>query len=170
MKIYNEVKYLEPPLPFRSFVRHISKYLSREVQITLMIQEIAEISELEKILDIFQNIRDREIGRRQNPLVPHTNGNHNQSRGYTTAYRGARRDNGNHRNEMWQCSECEYENFATRTVCYRCNKARGCQRNNVVSTQHSQQQRGGDSSRGGGNTMRGRGRYSSGSTTVPQGN
>ena len=88
MKIYNEAKYLEPPLSFRSFVRHISKHLPREVQITLMIREIVEISELEKILDIFQNIRDREIGRHQNPPVSHTNGNHNPSRGYTTAYRG----------------------------------------------------------------------------------
>ena len=30
MKIYNEAKYLEPPLPFRSFVRHISKHLPRD--------------------------------------------------------------------------------------------------------------------------------------------
>ena len=63
MKMYNEAKYLEPPLPFRSFVRHISKHLLREVQVTLMTREIVEISELEKILDIFQSIRDREIGR-----------------------------------------------------------------------------------------------------------
>ena len=57
MRIFNEAKYLEPPLPFRSFVRHISKHLPREVQITLMTREVAEINELEKILDIFQNIR-----------------------------------------------------------------------------------------------------------------
>ena len=63
MKIYNEAKYLEQLLPFRSFVRHISKHLPREVQITLMMREITDISELEKILDIFQNIRDREMGR-----------------------------------------------------------------------------------------------------------
>ena len=36
MKIYNEAKYFEPPLPFRSFVRHINKHLPWEVQITLM--------------------------------------------------------------------------------------------------------------------------------------
>ena len=62
MKIYNEAKYLEPPLPFRSSVRHISKHLPREVQITLMMREVTEINELEKVLDIFQNIRDREMG------------------------------------------------------------------------------------------------------------
>ena len=36
MRIFNEDKYLEPPLPFRSFVRHVSKHLLCEVQITLM--------------------------------------------------------------------------------------------------------------------------------------
>ena len=56
MTIYNEAKYLEPPLPFRSFVRHISKHLPREVQITLMTREITNISELENMLDILQNI------------------------------------------------------------------------------------------------------------------
>ena len=62
MTIYNEVKYLEPPLPFRSFVRHISKHLPREVQITLMTREITNISELENMLDVLQNIGERDIG------------------------------------------------------------------------------------------------------------
>ena len=56
MNIYNEAKYLEPPLPFRSFVRHVSKHLPREVQITLMTKEITNISELENMLDVLQNI------------------------------------------------------------------------------------------------------------------
>ena len=59
-RLYNEAKYLEPPLPFRSFVRHISKHLPREVQISLKTREIAEISELEKILDIFQSTQHRK--------------------------------------------------------------------------------------------------------------
>ena len=63
MKLYKEAKYLEPPLPFRSFACHISKHLPREIQITLMTREVMEITELEKILDIFQNIRDMELGR-----------------------------------------------------------------------------------------------------------
>ena len=54
MKIFNEAKYLEPPLPFRSFVRHISKHLPREVQITLMTREIGDINELENMLDVLQ--------------------------------------------------------------------------------------------------------------------
>ena len=69
MKIFNEGKYLEPPLPFRSFVQHISKHLPREVQITLMMREVTKINEPEKILDIFH----REMGRRQNPPVTHNN-------------------------------------------------------------------------------------------------
>ena len=77
MRLYNEAKYLEPPLPFKSFVRHISKHLPREVQITLMTREINDINELEKILDIFQNIRDREVGRRQNHPIVHHNVNNN---------------------------------------------------------------------------------------------
>ena len=85
-RLYNEAKYLEPPIPFRSFVRHISKHLPREVQITLMTREIAEINELEKKLDIFQRIRDREIGRHPNLPVAFTNGNNNQARGYPVSY------------------------------------------------------------------------------------
>ena len=62
IKLYNEVKYLEPPLLFRSFVHHVSIHLSRKIQITLMVHEIGDITELEKILDIFQNIRDTGLG------------------------------------------------------------------------------------------------------------
>ena len=61
MKIFNEAKYLEPPLPFRSFVRHVRKHLPREVQITLMTREVADINELKNVLDVFQSIRDCEI-------------------------------------------------------------------------------------------------------------
>ena len=102
MKIFNEAKYLEPPLPFRLFVRHISKHLPREVQILLMTREIAEISELEKIFDIFQNIRGREIGRHLNPPGTQNNGNHNQTRGSPHVHRDARGEN-NSRNEYWTC-------------------------------------------------------------------
>ena len=80
MRLYNEVKYLEPPLPFQSFVRHLSKHLPQEIQITLMTREVADINELEQILDIFQNIRDGEMGRHPYTPVSHTNGNYNQSR------------------------------------------------------------------------------------------
>ena len=107
MKIYNEAKYFEPPLPFRSFVRHISKHLPWEVQITLMTREITDINELEKILDIFQNIRDREIGRHQNPPKTHNNGSNSQPRGLTTGHGGTRVNN-NGRDEGWRCSSCRF--------------------------------------------------------------
>ena len=68
MKLFNEAKYLEPPLPFQSFVRHISKHLPREVQITLMTREVSNINDLESMLDVFQNIRDREVSRRPHPV------------------------------------------------------------------------------------------------------
>ena len=83
MRIFNEAKYLEPPLPFRSFVRHISKHLPREVQITLMTREVANISELENILDVFQNIRDQELSRRQNQQSGNNGGNQGPPRGPT---------------------------------------------------------------------------------------
>ena len=51
-KLYNEAKYLEPQIPFKSFVRHVSKHLPREVQTTLMTKEIEDMNELERILDI----------------------------------------------------------------------------------------------------------------------
>ena len=81
MKIFSEAKYLEPPMPFRSFVRHISKHLPKEVQISLMTREIANISELENILDVFQNIRDQEISRRHNQPSMNNGGNHGPQRG-----------------------------------------------------------------------------------------
>ena len=81
MKIYNEAKYLEPPLPFWSFVRHISKHLPREVQITLMTREIVDINELESMLDVLQNIGEREGGRCPNPPAVMNNDNYHQYRG-----------------------------------------------------------------------------------------
>ena len=51
-KLYNEAKYLEPQIPFKSFVRHVSKHLPKDVQTTLMTKEIEDMNELERILDI----------------------------------------------------------------------------------------------------------------------
>ena len=137
-KLYNEAKYLEPQIPFKSFIRHVSKHLPREVQITLMTREIADINELENMLDVLQNIRDREMGRRPNPPAAHTNGNYHPSRGTPNSYRGTRgSNNNNYRGGMWKCLNCEYENYAIRTVCYRCNKVRDCQRSNVGPNHHN---------------------------------
>ena len=76
MKLYNEAKYLEPTLPFQSFARHISKHLPMEVQITLMTREVSDINELEKILDVFQNIKDQEDSRRIQQLNMQNGGNY----------------------------------------------------------------------------------------------
>ena len=53
MIIFNEAKYLEPPLPFRSFVRHISKHLPREVQILSLIH-IFIVTDLDKQITSLQ--------------------------------------------------------------------------------------------------------------------
>ena len=63
-------------------------------------------NELEKILDIFQNIRDREVVRRQNPPIIHHNRNNNQARGLTTGH-GGMRINNNSRDEGWMCLSCK---------------------------------------------------------------
>lgn len=49
MKTYNEAKYLEPSIPFQSFIRHISIQLPREVQTNLMTKKVADLNELEDI-------------------------------------------------------------------------------------------------------------------------
>ena len=83
-KLYNEAKYLEPQIPFKSFVRHVSKHLPRDVQTTLMTKEIEDMNELERILDILQSIRDREGGRRiqQNNNNHHVEYNQNKNNNY----------------------------------------------------------------------------------------
>ena len=51
---------------------NINRHLPREVHITLMTREINNINELESMLDVLQNIGERDIGRRPNtPVVPH---------------------------------------------------------------------------------------------------
>ena len=176
MRLYNEAKYLEPPLPFRSFVRHVSKHLPREIQITLITRNITEITELEKILDIFQNIRDSgiwvgvRIRRCHIPMEVIINRGglrpHIEVWGKKTVTIETRGGN----------VQCHFENYAVRTICYRCSKAKGCERNNTASNQHSQQQIGEYSSRGAPRhpeeveTTRGRGGYSQGSSTAQQEN
>ena len=62
------------------------------MQITLMTKEITNINELENMLDVLQNIGERDIGRRPNtPVVPHhNNNNYHQNRGTPNFHRGAR--------------------------------------------------------------------------------
>ena len=91
-----------------------SKHLPREIQITLMTREIVEITELEKILDIFQNIRERDMSRRINTPALHINGNYNQPRGMPNFHRGARGGNSDNRGEGWWCADCNVENYEAR--------------------------------------------------------
>ena len=107
-RLYNEAKYLEPPIPFKLFVRYVSKHLPREVQVTLMTKEIETLNELERVLDILQSIHDREMGRRP---IPHTINNNN-----TEFNRQRNYNNGNNNHNMyltdlqqpgeWSCSRC----------------------------------------------------------------
>ena len=138
-KLYNEAKYLEPPIPFKSFVRHVSKHLPREFQVTLMTKEINDMNELERILDVLQSIRDREGGRRHQP--PNNNYEYNNTRDNPSRYGGTRIDNSNNQ-EDWTCSRCRRENYASRQKCYRCGQAREDPRRRGGSIQHVQQQRG----------------------------
>lgn len=65
MNLYNETKYLEPSLSFKVFIRYISKNLPREIQTNVMMREISDMNELEKILYMFQNIWDREMSKKK---------------------------------------------------------------------------------------------------------
>lgn len=66
-RLYNEAKYLDSPLPCRSLMSHINKHLPWNIQITLMVREnfVEEVIEFEKILNIFQNIKDWELDSKQ---------------------------------------------------------------------------------------------------------
>ena len=143
MRLFNEAKYLEPPLPFQSFVRHISKHLPREVQITLMTREVSNISELENMLDVFQSIRDREVVR--HPQQPNVNrgGSYTQQGGQHTGttYHGREPSR---RYPMWRCGGCPMENYADRNFCYRCKKARPGHQNRTQQRYSNPHQRTGE--------------------------
>ena len=129
MRIFNEAKYLEPPLLFRSFVRHISKHLPREVQITLMTREVADINELENILDVFQNIRDREVDQSSmNSSIHYT-----PQRGSPQGHAYSKQEN-HSRDGEWKCTGCLGENYVGRDFCFRCRetKAKSARQKYVV--------------------------------------
>ena len=106
-----------------------------EIQITLITHEIVEITELEKVLDIFQTIRDRELGRQQSRLVSQTNAIRHHSRGSTIAHRDTRGDYS--RSEGW---DCRIVNYTFRIACFRRGRARSCQRSEPVSNINDQHQ------------------------------
>ena len=120
-----------------------------------------DINELENMLDVLQNIGEREVGRRPNPPVVLNNNNYHQYRGTPNFHRGARGGNFDNRGESWRCIDCNVDNYANRTNCFICHKNRECARNERMHHQPNQQQRGAEYSRGaprgGGNYNRGRG-------------
>ena len=136
-KLYNEAKYLEPPIPFKSFVRYVSKHLPREVQVTLMTKEIENLDELERVLDILQSINDREMGRRS--IQPNTS-NHNNNNNEFNRPRPYYNHTGNKyhvRNDLqtpggWSCSSCRKENCANMQHCYYCKTPRSNQTKQFV--------------------------------------
>ena len=143
MRIFNEAKYLEPPLLFWSFVRYVSKHLPREVQITLMTREVADINELENILDIFQNIRDCEIGRRPNQSGTNSSSHFAPQRGSPQGHAYGKQEN-HSRDGGWNCTGCSGENYVGRNFCFRCRKPRPNQRSGNTSSHNNIQQRAGD--------------------------
>ena len=137
-KLYNEAKYLEPPIPFKSFVRYVSKHLQREVQVTLMTKEIETLNELERVLDILQSINDREMGRR--PIQPNMS-NHNHEFNRPRPYYNNNGNKYNFRNDLqqpggWSCSSCRKENGANMQHCYYCKTPRSNNSKQFLSLIH----------------------------------
>ena len=88
-----------------------------------MTREVADIYELENILDVFQNIRDREVGRRPNQSGTNNNSHYTPQRGSPPGH--AYNKQGNHiRDVGWKCMECSGENYVGTDFCLRCKKPR----------------------------------------------
>ena len=109
-----------------------------------MTKEIEDMNELERIQDILQSIRDREVGRR--PLQ-HNNNNHDNNyefrhqRNNYSGYNNMHRDSVNKSGE-WRCSRCKCENYANRQQCFKCRLPREDQRRRDEPKQFGQQNRG----------------------------
>ena len=102
--------------------------MPREVQITLMTKEIHDMNELERILDVLQSTRDREVGRR--PQQQNNNNKtyeHDNYRSNPSGHGGTHINNFNNP-EDWRCSRRRGENYASRQKCFRCSQARDDQR------------------------------------------
>ena len=113
------------------------------LQITLMTREVSDINELEKILDVFQNIKDQEDSRRIQQLDMQNGGNYTPRGGPNggTTQNGRERDR---RYPMWKCDGCLVENYADRNFCYRCRRARPGQQQRTPQRFNNPQQRNGD--------------------------
>lgn len=157
-------------MPFQFFVRYVSKHLPREVQSIIMTRDIANINELEHILDILQNIRNREINKRQ----IRDNGSRNSVNEHNQVPRADPRGRVNENNWLCMNRQCGANNYGFRRECYKCGSFRGSFQDNRgfdnsgynrrENYSHEFRGRGGGfvSNRGmpGGTNSRGRGGYS----------
>ena len=91
-------------------------------------REVSNINDLESMLDVFQNIRDREVSRHPHQPNVYSGGSYTQQGGPRTGNTYNRREP-NRRYPMWKCGGCPTENYADRNFCYRCRKVRPGQQN-----------------------------------------
>ena len=128
---------------------------------------IRDRNELERILDILQSIRDREVGRR--PL--HNNNNNNNNTEFNHQRNNYHGNNNNmhrtgfHQSGEWSCSRCRCENYANRQQCFKCKLPREDQRGRDDTKQFGQQNRGAPHTRGTPNHNQGLPRGHQGPTT-----
>ena len=74
------------------------------------------IRDRENMLDVFQNIRDREIGRRPNQAGTNNRGNYMPQRGLPQGNAYGKQENHN-RDGGWECMGCSGENYVGRNFC-----------------------------------------------------
>ena len=77
-----------------------------------MTKEVSDIHELEKILDVFQNIKDQEDSRRT-PLPNVHNGGSYEPRGGQNGGITHEGREPNRRYPMWKCDGCMVENYVS---------------------------------------------------------
>ena len=92
-----------------------------------MTKEISNLSELERVLDILQNIRDREVNRRLTPgnYKPNQVEYHSQRNHYNE--HNVTNKNNHYKPGEWRCYRCQQENFPFRQQCFKCRTPRGGQ-------------------------------------------
>ncbi len=108
-----------------------------------MTREVNNINDLENMLDVFQNIMDREVSRRPQQSNTNSGGSYTQQGGPRTGttYNGREP---NRRYPMWKCGGCPTENYADRNFCYRCRKERPGHQNRTPQRYSNPHQRTGE--------------------------
>ena len=96
---------------------------------------------LEKVLDILQNIRDREENRRSTPGNYKSNQvEYNSQRNHYNEHNVTNKDN-HYKPGEWRCYRCQQENFAFRRQCFKCRMPREVQRRREETRQDKPQGR-----------------------------